>query len=426
MKRFSLLVALFFVTCSILLAQPSMRKVQLILVPDHSDALYNVNEQVKMKLIALDCGMALNNINVKIEISEDLMPVHKTETITLKGNEAVVKAGTMNKPGFLRVKAITEKDGKTYSSIATVGFEPEKLQPVTKSPEDFMEFWSKQLESARKIDPRPIITLLPNRCTDKVNVYHVSYRNIGGTRMYGMLTMPKAEGKYPAVLRLPGAGVSEKTGDISHAAQGVIILEMGIHGIPVNLQGSIYSDLATGALGAYHTYGLDSKYSYYYRRVITGCVLGVDFLTSLPQCNGKIGTMGGSQGGMLSIITSALDSRVVASGVYFPAFCDSEGYMNNRAGGWPHLLKSESNRKDDIINTIRYYDTANFARYLKAPVFYAYGYNDITCAPTTTCATYNAITAPKEVIIGENIGHWLYPEQIGALWNNLIKELKKQ
>jgi cephalosporin-C deacetylase-like acetyl esterase len=73
---------------------------------------------------------------------------------------------------------------------------------------------------------------------------------------------------------------------------------------------------------------------------------------------------------------------------------------------------------------MRYYDVANFARHLHNPIHYLYGYNDITCAPTSTRATYNAITAPKQLIIGENIGHWTYPEQMTALWDWIIKELK--
>jgi cephalosporin-C deacetylase-like acetyl esterase len=73
---------------------------------------------------------------------------------------------------------------------------------------------------------------------------------------------------------------------------------------------------------------------------------------------------------------------------------------------------------------MRYYDTANFARFLKAPVFYAYGYNDLTCAPTTTCATYNIITAPKTLSIGQNTGHWLYPEQNNDMWQWIINQLK--
>ena len=88
------------------------------------------------------------------------------------------------------------------------------------------------------------------------------------------------------------------------------------------------------------------------------------------------------------------------------------------------MFKNQANRTDEYIRTARYYDVSNFARGLKAPVCYLYGYNDITCAPTTTCATYNVIPAPKQVIIGENIGHWTYPEQMNALWEWIISTLK--
>ena len=59
----------------------------------------------------------------------------------------------------------------------------------------------------------PRLTLLPEACTDKVNVYHVSFRTVGPewtagpARIYGILCEPKAPGKYPALLRVPGAGV---------------------------------------------------------------------------------------------------------------------------------------------------------------------------------------------------------------------------
>ena len=46
------------------------------------------------------------------------------------------------------------------------------------------------------------------------------------------------------------------------------------------------------------------------------------------------------------------------------------------------MLKYEGNRTKEIINTVRYYDASNFARGLKAPVFYAFGYNDITIRAT--------------------------------------------
>ena len=424
MKRFSTILTFIVALAICAIAQPRATKVQLILVPDHADALYNVGEKAHIKIIALDCGMPLKEGVVKWEVSEDLMPAHRSDSVALKGhNEATINIGTMKKFGFLRVKASIAKDGKNYSSITTIGYNPDKLVPTVQKPDDFKSFWAKQVEAARKIALKPIMTLLPERCTDKVNVYHVSYDNINGTRMYGMLTMPVNEGKYPAILRFPGAGVGEKGGDIAHAQQGAIVLELGIHGIPVNLSGSVYSELNKGALASYPTYNIDNRYSYYYRRVYLGCVRGVDFLLSLPQCNGNIGTLGGSQGGALSIVTSALDSRVKATAAYFPALCDLEGYTHHQAGGWPHVFKNVENRTPEKLNTARYYDTANFARCLKAPVCYIFGYNDLTCAPTTTRATYNVITAPKKLIIGENIGHWLYPEQTAELWDWLIKKL---
>ena len=425
MKQFFLSIAVIVLASVSAMAQPRATKVQLHLVPNHSDALYHVGEQAKVKIMATDCGMALNNVEINYEVSEDLMTPHITKTITLKGNEGEINIGTMKNPGYLRVKAVVEKDGKKYSTISTVGFDTEKLQPTVTQPNDFKTFWDGQLDNARKIDLQPTMTLIPERCTDKVNVYHISYRNINNTRMYGILTMPKAEGKYPAVLRFPGAGVGEKSGDIGHAARGAIILEFGIHGIPVNLTGStIYSDLNGGALASYPTYNIDNRYSYYYKRVYVGCVRGIDFLETLPQFNGKVGTFGGSQGGALSIVTSALDNRINATVAYFPALCDLEGYTHGRAGGWPHVFKSKDNCTPEKLKTARYYDVTNFARNLKAPIKYFLGYNDLTCAPTTTHSTYNIITAPKSLIIGEDNGHWLYAEQTNALWDWMFEQLK--
>ena len=417
------LLLLFVAATSILMAQPRMQKVQVMAVPDHADALYRVGERVKMKLMAFHCGMALNDVTVHYEVSEDLMVPHKKDSVKLKGNEAVVEVGTMKKPGFLRVKAWVRRDGKSYSVLSTVGFDTEKLLPTVAEPSDFMEFWNNGLEELKKVALDPQMELLEERCTKTVDVYHISYGNVGGSRMYGMLTVPKAPGKYPAILRFPGAGVGEKGGDIAHAEKGVIVLELGIHGIPVNLKGTIYEDLSNGVLLNYPTDGLEDRDRYFYRRVYLGAVKGVDFLLQLPQCNGRIGTFGGSQGGALSIVTSALDKRIAASVAYFPALCDLEGYTHGRAGGWPHMFKNREHCTQEKLAAARYYDVSNFARHLTAPIHYAFGYNDITCAPTTTRSTYNVITAPKKLIIGENIGHWTYPEQMNALWEWIIDEL---
>ena len=153
----------------------------------------------------------------------------------------------------------------------------------------------------------PTMTLLPERCTDKVNVYHVSIQNYrNGARVYGILCVPRKEGKYPALLRVPGAGIRPYNGDISTAEKGIITLQIGIHGIPVNLDADVYSDLSAGALSGYNYFNLENRDRYYYKRVYLACVRANDFLVNLPQYDGvNLGVAGGSQGGALSIITVA-------------------------------------------------------------------------------------------------------------------------
>src|SRR6185436_8529655 len=125
-------------------------------------------------------------------------------------------------------------------------------------------FWQKAKDELAKVPMEARLTLLPDSCTDSVNVYHVSFRALGqypqpNTRIYGIYCEPKTPGKYPAVLKVPGAGVRPYAGDVNLAARGAIVLEIGIHGIPVNMPQNVYDALGAGALQAYWLNQLDNK-----------------------------------------------------------------------------------------------------------------------------------------------------------------------
>ena len=143
--------------------------------------------------------------------------------------------GTMKQPGFYRVDVTAHVGGKEYKGACGAAFSPELLQPSTVMPKDFSEFWQNAIQEARKTELNPTKRLLPERCTKDVNVYEVSFQNEQwGSRTYGILCVPAKEGRYPALLRVPGAGVRPYGGDVYTASQGVITLEIGIHGIPVS------------------------------------------------------------------------------------------------------------------------------------------------------------------------------------------------
>lgn len=411
-------------------AQPVEQFIKVIVAPDHSDWKYTIGEKATFHITVLQNGNALKNVVVKYEIGPERMDPSKKDSLLLANGMLTTDGGTLKEPGFLRCVATTTIDNKTYRGLGTAAFDPQLIQPAISNPADFVAFWEKAKAELAKIPLDARMTLLPERCTENTNVYQVNIQNYRpGTRLYGILCIPKKEGKYPAILRVPGAGVRAYAGDIATAEKGFITLEIGIHGIPVTMDPSVYNNLMAGALAGYWNYNLDDKDRFYYKRVYLGCVRANDFLVQLPQYDGSnLGVAGGSQGGALSIITAALDSRVKFLAAFYPALADLTGYLKGRAGGWPHLFDKNNlafNNKKDKIETAAYYDVVNFARQLKVPGMYSWGFNDETCPPTSMYAAYNVITASKDLFTAPETGHWTYPEQAEKLSNWLISKLKR-
>ena len=146
-------------------------------------------------------------------------------------------------------------------------------------------------------------------------------------------------------------------------------------------------------------------------------------ICSLPQYNGKaLGVTGSSQGGALSVITAALDSRVTFLAAVHPALCDHEAFFKKRACGWPHYFYYYGAPDEKQLETVRYYDTANFARLLNVPGWFSWGYNDEVCPPTSMYAAYNVIASPKELHPYLETGHYWYQEQ----WDEWLDWIRRQ
>ena len=429
MKKLSSIVCLLLIACfNGLLAQPTEQMIKLVVAPDHSDWLYKTGENVKFSISVLQNGNPVKNAVVRYAIGPEKMDATKKDSLALSNGILTVDGGTMRTPGFLRCTVTAIIDGKEYKKLATAGFDPLSIQPTVQNPADFTEFWNKAKADLANIPMDARVTLLPERCTEKVNVYHVNLQNFRvGSRLYGILCVPKKEGKYPALLTVPGAGVRPYYGNIAMAEKGLITFDIGIHGVPVNIDVSIYNNLGAGALNGYQNFNLDDRDRFYYKRVYLGCIRANDFLYSLPEFDGKnLAVTGGSQGGALSIITAGLDSRVKYLAAYYPALSDVTGYLKGRAGGWPHYFDKNNlafNNKKDKIETVGYYDVVNFARLLKVPGMYSWGFNDETCPPTSMYAAYNVIPAPKSLYLALETGHWTFPEQTEKLNNWLLEKL---
>lgn len=396
----------------------SNKPVSVIVAPGHDDWNYNLAEKASFNITVLKFGNPVKGVKITYKVMPEKMDPTISEETTLPNGRHTVKAGTMEKPGFLRCHVTAIVDGKTYAGTATAGFEPEKIEPTTTMPKDFVEFWDNAKAESSKIPMLPEMDLVPELSNKDVNVYHVNIRNYrANAKVYGVLSVPTKPGKYPAILKVPGAGVwGHFMVQDEHVKKGVITFGIRIHGVSViNEDGGLYGDLWNGALWDYWNINLDNKDHYYYKRVYLGCVRAVDFVTSLDEYDGdNLAVYGGSQGGALSIVTAALDDRIKYLVCYYPAMSDLTGYLHGRAGGWPHLFDKTNaplNNTPERIETSKYYDVVNFARLLKVPGFYGWGYNDAVCPPTSMFSAYNVITAPKILDIMPDEGHFSYNEQ---------------
>jgi cephalosporin-C deacetylase-like acetyl esterase len=371
----------------------------------------------------------MKDVKIIYQVGPERMKPYKTDSVVLKDGRFTTKGLTMKEPGFLRCVVSVMVDGKLYRNLATAGYGVDQIKPTVAMPADFESFWKTAAEDLAKVPIDAKMSLMPERSSALTDVYQVNFQGLGYSRIYGILCIPRKEGKYPAVLQVPGAGIRPYGPDLDLADKGIIVLTVGIHGIPVTLDPGVYTSLSAGALNGYMTFNMDDRDRYYYKRVYTNCIRGNDLIFSLPQFDGStLAVMGGSQGGALSIVTAGLDKRVKYLAAQYPAICDLTGYTKGRAGGWPHMLHESRPQwfnNDKVINTLAYYDVVNFAKGVKAEGHYSWGFNDETCPPTSIYAAYNEITAPKQIALYLNTGHFQYPEQRAAIYNWVAEKLKK-
>lgn len=385
---------------------------ELFVSPAGGEWLVGTGDNVEFDVTVMHDNMPLESGEVKYEVSEDMMSPRQQGMAHVRRGKARIKGGTMRKPGFLRCRVEIREGGMTYSASGTCGFDVDKLRPVVEIPDDFEEFWKRAVSEVRDSGLLPRKRHRPDMSTDYVDVYEVSFAcGHPDKRIYGMLAVPKTRTRMPGVVMYPGAGVYPIKPAMDLADNGVISLSIGIHGIPGDLDPGVYRNLDYGALQSYQTCNMDDRDRYYYRRVIQGCVRAVDYLLSLPECNGNVGTYGGSQGGFLSIAVAALHPDIRFLVAHFPAMSDLPGYIHGRAGGWPHIFKDDRNRNEATVNALAYYDTANFARLVKVPGFYTFGYNDTTCPPTSVQSVFNVIKSPKEIMVAPATEHYTFTEQ---------------
>lgn len=412
---------LLFVPCS---ASAQYRNtgnyVTIRLTPDRADWTYRCKSDVRLELQVIRHNVAIPNVTVgytwgyeqRPALTKDSLRIDKTgkTTLTLHGADV---------PGFMTFTANVRIDGEQYTNYINLAFDPLRIQPTTTLPEDFMSWWQAELKKAEQVPLMPVFKHEPGMSNGKADVYMVHFQNHkAGSYIYGMLTVPKTPGRHAAVVEYPGAGIHKfQSGNMAWADSDIVCLQIGIHGIPLDMEAEVYQNLTNGGMANYAYLGLEHRDNYYYRRVFLGAAKAVDFLKSLDYVDStRIGVYGGSQGGLLSLVVAALKPEVRCVSAAYPAMCETAGSRYERAEGWPRLFVwRKGTDTPQIRDVVRYFDAVNFARFVTQDIQFIQGYNDHVCMPTTTFSAYNIIPKGRKILLTPyDCSHWLYPEQHAA------------
>ena len=381
-----------------------------VTVPDHADWIYTTGEHAHIEVQFYKYGIPRDAV-VEYSIGGDLLKSDKSGKVTLRNGRATIDMGTSKSPGFRDLRLTTTLDGTTYRHHVKVGFSPEKIVPFTQEPKDFLDFWQKSLAENQKIPMKYTRELVKEMCDDVEDVYLIKLQVDRRHWLYGYLLVPKntQPGTCPVVLTPPGAGVKtikEVTSRPYYQQAGMIRFVTEIHGMRPTMNEEDFADIRS-AFSEYLEMGLDSPEHYYMRHVYLGLVRCIDFLTSLPEWDGRnVAVMGGSQGGALSLIAAALDKRVTLCVANHPALSDMAAGSVGHTSGYPHFKAEEGMYSEANIRTMSYYDVVNFARHVTCPTYLTWGFNDDTCPPTTSYAVWNTLTCEKESLITPINEHW--------------------
>ncbi|MBP3843008.1 MAG: acetylxylan esterase [Prevotella sp.] len=401
--------------------------VETVALPNHADSRYIPGQQATLRIVAREGGAPVNGTKIYYRIGPEMFLPEHYDSTAFVNSEAVIPMGTMHAPGFLACEYFfTTSDGKKYKDLVKLAYSPEEIKSFTQMPEDFEKFWLKVLKEARKTPLEPVFYDVPD-ATNEQMITKLVKLHVGKEKwFYGYLTYPRTPkaGGHPVVLCPPGAGSQRIYPSDYLPKHDCVYLKIEIHGNDQRLDNDAYNEMRKRCDG-YMRQGMETKDTYYYKDVYAGCVRAVDFLCSLPEWDGRnVIVTGGSQGGALTIITSALHEKVTTCIPFYPALCDLTGFLHQRAGGWPKFFTSFYKDgmieipQEQAVNTLQYFDVVNFARLLKVPTFMSWGYSDDTCSPTSVWAAWNEINAPKQCDITPTSGHWRFAssQEKALLW----------
>ncbi|KQN46047.1 acetylxylan esterase [Frigoribacterium sp. Leaf44] len=281
-------------------------------------------------------------------------------------------------------------------------------------PDDFDEFWATTLAETRA-HPLDLRVDRVETGLTTVDVYDVTFAGWAGQPVRAWLRVPAAaKGPLPAVVQFVGYGGGRGAAveNLFWSSAGFAHLQMDTRG-----QGSGWSLGATpdpDGSGPAHpgvmTRGIDSRETYYYRRVFADAVRAVEAARELDVVDAsRVSVVGGSQGGGIALAVAGLVPDLAAVAAYVPFLCDfRRATVITDADPYKEIgryLAVHRHRASSVHDVLAYFDGVNFARRATAPALFTTALMDPTCPPSTVFGAFHAYAGAADVTVWPYNGH---------------------
>jgi cephalosporin-C deacetylase len=281
-------------------------------------------------------------------------------------------------------------------------------------PPDFDEFWRLTLAEARSYDLAATAVAVETGLTT-IDVYDVTFAGYGGDPIRAWLRVPAGSaGPLPTVVEFMGYG-----GGRGLAEDRLLLASSGFAHLAVDTrgQGSAWSVGETpdphGA-GPHHpgfaTRGIESRETYYYRRVFTDAVRAIEAARSFELVDEtRVAVIGGSQGGGISLAATALVGDLAASVFFVPFLCDfPRATLITDSDPYKEIgryLAIHRGKDEAVHRVLSYFDGVNFAKRATTPAVFTAALMDPICPPSTVYGAYNNYAGDKSISLWEYNGH---------------------